>query len=220
MPATKTIQWRPSRVRTLELLALVALLHCVPAVRPAHGAAASTLSIDGFTVESGQLSDDQRRVAILSVRTQISIVNSVGLPASVLAFMQTVPILVEATAISGGAQYRLSDGRWIVALPPETIPSTRPVLLHELIHAYHHQLLGVNDEILEGYQAAINASGLGGRYRKTHFLKDQREFFAIASTIFLFRKIEQPPYDCSALRRELPDFLAFLATLFGPHECN
>jgi hypothetical protein len=207
-------------LRRGSVLALAALLFYGQSPPLASGASPTALSIDGFLVEMGELSADQERIVMPSLRTQVSIVNTVGLPESVLEFMRSVPIVIEATAIPVGGQYKLSDGRWIVALPPEAIPSTRPVLLHELLHAFHLRVLGQKTEILNNYQAAIQSEEIGGRYRGSHFLQDQREFFAIASTVYLFRKIKQPPYNCSGLRRELPDFLSFLGTIFGPHECN
>jgi hypothetical protein len=65
---------------------------------------------------------------------------------------------------------------------------------------------------------------LPGRYPEkfqgAHFLENPKEYFAVMGTIYLFGRIQQPPFDCAVLVKTDPDYLAFMAKEFGPHTCQ
>jgi hypothetical protein len=42
----------------------------------------------------------------------------------------------------------------------------------------------------------------------------------VTSTIYLFGRIQQPPFDCRILSTTAPAYLAFLEKTFGRHECG
>ncbi len=111
------------------------------------------------------------------------------------------------------------NGRDVVTLRVAPIPLERPVLLHELLHAFHKHRLGRTPAILQGFQKARRSAALGGKYPDAHFLDSPGEFFAVVGSIYLHGPIEQPPFDCRAIRQEQPEFLAFLAQHFGERNC-
>jgi hypothetical protein len=102
----------------------------------------------------------------------------------------------------------------------EKLPADRPILLHELLHAYHGVKLGPTPMIRDSYRQALQ-SGIYNRYRKAHFLEAPNEYFAVIGSIFLYgKRIDQPPFDCALTAKYQPQFIQFLTEQFGPHPCK
>lgn len=68
--------------------------------------------------------------------------------------------------------------------------------------------------------AAIHDNIDPPNFRAAHFLANPREYFAVIGTIYLFGRIQQPPFDCAIPAARQPQFLAFLASQFGPYDCR
>ena len=49
-------------------------------------------------------------------------------------------------------------GRQVVELKAAKLPGDRPILLHELLHAYHGQKLGPTPMIRDSYQQAVRST--------------------------------------------------------------
>jgi hypothetical protein len=177
--------------------------------------------IEGFLVQQEGLSNAAVEDILPSIRKQIKIVLSVDLPEEVLRYMRTVPIVISKRPSEYRSEglYRKVEGQWVVELVPENIPSARPVLLHELLHAYHREFLAASTEIPMAYQKALR-SPLRTQFPDAHFLSSEKEFLAVLSSTYLFGRIQQPPYVCSALLRDQQDFLEFLEKVFGHHTCK
>ena len=75
-----------------------------------------------------------------------------------LAFFQQTRIEVD-TAIKGNpGVFRVDRGAGAVFVRPEPFPANKPILLHELLHAYHFNVLGLrNGAIVHGFDAASAA---------------------------------------------------------------
>jgi hypothetical protein len=135
--------------------------------------------------------------------------------------MRSVPLVIDP-ALSGNPGMYTQDGtRGVVLIKPIVFPDNKPILLHELLHAYHLQTLPLpTPEIKSAYEEAIRTNMYPAGYRSAHFLENPREYFAVIGTIYLFGQIQQPPYNCAIPAARQPQFLAFLAAQFGPHACK
>jgi hypothetical protein len=196
-------------VRRIAALALSVLL--------ANNAAAA--EYHGFRIDdrSGGLG---LPAAAASVVEQLKIVESVGLPERVLDSFKQTPIDVDPDLRGNPGMFSVLGGEPVVRIRPILFPSDKPILLHELLHAYHYRVLSMrNPDIEEAFRHA-KSQGLFPQFQSAHFLENAKEFFAVTGTLYLFGDIQQPPFRCEALDKLGTDYLAFLEAQFGPHECH
>jgi len=132
------------------------------------------------------------------------------LPADKVEQMQKVVIWVElSNPNSSAGQYHPSD-RWLAnngyLVEKEkcveisdarnflrTTRTTQPcVLLHELAHAYHHQVLGYDHEkVVAAYRAAVESGKydrvqhIGGRTVKAYAMTNEKEYFSELTECYL-----------------------------------
>jgi len=181
---------------------------------------ANTWVEHGFTIDAHLFSPEQRMALRPALQRQLEIVESVGLPDKVIAFFRTIPIFIDPTLRDEAGRYSRMDGEWRVRVRPSEMSPIRPIILHELLHAYHHQVLSLdNPEILHAFHDA-HSSNLYPRYRSAHFLDNEKEYFAVIGSIYLFGRIQQPPFTCELPATLQPEFIKFLEQQFGPHECK
>jgi hypothetical protein len=95
------------------------------------------------------------------------------------------------------------------------------MVLHELAHAYHHQVLGFdNAEVAACYDAAVKAKSyesvlhVGGGRRRAYALTDAKEYFAEASEAF-FGCNDFYPFVRAELKEHDPKMFATLEKLWG-----
>jgi hypothetical protein len=174
----------------------------------------------GFQIdESAQPGGLPPRV-MASLQEQLDIVEAVGLPAPVLGALKQTKILVDPDLRGNPGVFSVQGGEGAVRVRPVVFPANKPILLHELLHAYHFSVLSMrNREVVQGYQYAREHK-LFPQYQAAHFLENPKEYFAVTGTLYLFGDIQQPPFSCAALANLGPDYLAFLAAQFGPRECH
>jgi hypothetical protein len=111
-------------------------------------------------------------------------------------------------------QQAVTDSVGVVSVRPDIVPNAqRPVLLHEMLHAYHANVLpqGVkNETVLFYYKQAKD----GGLYpADTSLMTDEREFFAVTVSVFLYGK--DGLRTRSELRKKQPEYYRYLIWLFG-----
>jgi hypothetical protein len=168
----------------------------------------------GFKVDFSQIKDSsQKDTAIKAVRKQIEIVEQVKLGRDTRDFFKSVPIvMIPANSGTPGVYGSIKK---TVFLKAQDLAPNRPILLHELLHAYHHL------KITDGFQnARIHAfyDEAKNRYpnlEREYFLSNAGEFFAVTASIYLFGNIPRPPSKQSAIRKAQPDYYRYLETLFG-----
>jgi len=206
------------RVWTL-LLAGAWLLLTSPA--PADTASSATIQLHGFTVEYANVGLEKLERMQPSLAHQMEIVEQSGVPAATLEFFKSVPVVLVAHMEKGfGFARRDEAGRQVVEILAAKLPSDRPILLHELLHAYHGVKLGPTPMIRDSYRQAVQ-SGVYRKYAKAHFLESPNEYFAVIGSIFLYgKRIDQPPFDCKLTAKHQPQFIRFLTEQFGPHSCK
>ncbi len=219
-----------------------------PATRPALPKPAShTIRvIEGWTVhvDDRLLSGSDKAVgarAMLLLGHQLSNV-AMTLPADRVERLRLVHIWLDLN--HGGlrsAQYHPSRG-WLVAngydpaltrvvhIPDATgfiaprLQRDQPwMVLHELAHAYHDQVLGFEEPRIKAAWKKFVASGkytsikhINGRMTRHYALTDQKEFFAEMSESY-WGKNDFFPFDADELRRAEPEIYALLEEIWvGP----
>jgi hypothetical protein len=176
----------------------------------------------GFQIDDSaqQLAPD----ALASLTAQLDVVESSGLPPNVLATLKQTPIVVDPGLRGNPGMFavnRGNGGSGAVYVRPIVFDANKPIVLHELLHAYHFRVLHLDrPEIQQAYQHAKDSDSFPARFQSSHFLENGKEFFAVTGTLYLFGDIQQPPFSCAALAKLDGDYLAFLAAQFGPHTCR
>lgn len=168
----------------------------------------------GFKVDLSQIKDSsQKNTIIKAVKRQIEIVEQVKLSANDLIFFKSVPIvMVPADSGTPGVYGNIKK---TVFLKARDLAPNRPILLHELLHAYHHL------KITDGFQNAQihafyeEAKNKYPNFENEYFLSNPREFFAVTASIYLFGDIPRPPSKQSVIRKTQPEYYRYLETVFG-----
>lgn len=91
-----------------------------------------------------------------------------------------------------------------------------PVMLHELLHAYHHKLMGSgfdNLGIKAMYAKAVSQNAFP---KDDYVMSNAHEFFAVTASVFLAGKgAISEPKTRAALKEKMPKYYKFLVELFG-----
>jgi hypothetical protein len=91
-----------------------------------------------------------------------------------------------------------------------------PILLHELLHAYHYQRLanGVeNEQVLRFYRQAADEKIFPA---DSHIMSNPREYFAMMAAAYLFGKVDRFPSSRENIKAVQRDCYAWLEAEFGP----
>ena len=190
----------------------------MPPPPPAKGERAADFYF-GFRVDDSQVAGSPRaEVVRAALREQLAMVCAVGLPDDMLAFFRRVPIRIVAP--SGVFQFTPGyyEGREKSVQLSTSFPLAghKPILLHELFHAYHDQKMpgGVDNGAIIGFYGKGKAAGAYAA--SSHMLDNQREFFACSVTTYLFGVTAQEPFFREKLRATQPEWFAYLKNLCGP----
>jgi hypothetical protein len=173
---------------------------------------------NGFKIDEAKagLSSEARE----SLLKQLDIIESAALPPAVLDAMKQTPIVVDPDLRGNPGIFAVRDGVPSVHVQPIEFPASKPILLHEFLHAYHFRVIHLDrPEIQEEFQLVKHSSLFPARFQSSHFLENAKEFFAVTGTLYLFGNIQQPPFDCKALSRLRPQYLKFLESQFGAPRC-
>ena len=162
-------------------------------------------------------------------------------PAERVKELQTVAIVLDLNCGKLGAMQYHPDAGWLKAngyspslakcvhlpqaadLPTRRNINEQPwVILHELAHAYHDQVLGFDDpRIMEAYER-YKKSGHGekallynGQKVKHYGLTDQKEFFAEMTESF-FGVNDFFPFNRAELQEAEPELFALLTRIWTP----
>src|SRR5579863_2457122 len=108
-------------------------------------------------------------------------------------------------------------GTGVIKLRPDMLKYTEdPVILHELLHAYHNKLMGGGLENLgvrAMYAQAVSKNAFG---KEEYAMTNPQEFFAVTASVFLAGKgTISEPHTRAQLKEKLPKYYKFLVELFG-----
>jgi hypothetical protein len=90
-----------------------------------------------------------------------------------------------------------------------------PVILHELLHAYHAKIMpqGVeNPAVLFHYNFAKSEKLYPD---DAYLMTNEKEFFAVTASVFLYGKDGKEPFTRSKFKEKQPDYYQYLVWLFG-----
>lgn len=149
---------------------------------------------------------------------QIDIVCAVGVPAEMLKFFQSVPFeIVPPGVIAPGNPGLYSYRTKTVQVTAIVVTAGhKPIMLHELLHAYHDQRIPDgfdNPDIARFYERARAIPAYAAR---SHMMLNDKEFFACSGTAYLFGVTAQEPFRREKVRDNQPEFYQYLKKLFGP----
>jgi hypothetical protein len=146
-----------------------------------------------------------------AVKRQLDIVEHVGLKPQVLQFMRTIRIWANPNAArTGPGHYGHATG---VDLRVRELDPRKPIILHELLHAYHDRQLpsGFKNPDVESFFERGKTTGWPA---DSYMMSNNREFFAVTASVYLFGDIPRPPESRSQLRAKQPRYYQWLAALF------
>ncbi|MBX5198088.1 hypothetical protein HJB82_22655 [Rhizobium sp. NZLR10] len=150
------------------------------------------------------------REMVTAVKRQLDIVEHVDLKPDILKFMQTIRIWANPAAASfGPGHYSSKTG---IDLRVRGLEPDKPIILHEFLHAYNDRMLPGgfgNSDVKQFFN-----SGRALWPSDSYMMSNDREFFAVTASVYLFGDIDRPPYSRSQLRTNQPRYYQWLATLF------
>ena len=163
----------------------------------------------------------QRAETLNNLTYQIGIVDSAELPDQVRAFFRALKIVIDPSLQGMNGQNTQIDGEWVIRARPGKWPSDRAILLHEFLHAYHRQVLGMpTPAVGRALQEALREGTYPADYKGSYFLSNGAEYFAVIGEIYLAGTSFRPPYSCKNVQKAQPEFISYLASLFGERECT
>jgi hypothetical protein len=181
---------------------------------PAAAQSGTTFSYRGFTVDttSAQGLPNLKEI-VASLKHQIDIVADCGAKANILAFFKNQEVFVKPGQGDGGGHFSAkSQG---VTVDAAVVAPQKPVLLHELLHAYHFRVLPgamQNPDVQHFYDNARQ----GELYPPdAYVLKNVQEFFAVTASLYLWGNVDRPPFNRANLRDKQPVYYRWLGDLFG-----
>lgn len=229
---------------SLCLVSLVTLA-VTHAATPDQPESRADQSLQGFRVRvderllPGGTHENAGRESLLFLTAKLTEIRLV-VPEDKLDRLRQVTIVLDATCGDLRAMQYHPSGEWLVAhgyprdlekcvhLPRAADVATRRnvneqpwVVLHELAHAYHDQVLGFDEpRILAAWQA-FKADGRGqstllfdGSRTKHYGLTDQKEFFAEMTEAY-FGSNDFQPFNRAELKTEHPAIFTLLADIWG-----
>jgi hypothetical protein len=181
---------------------------------PALAQGAGTFAYRGFTVDvTAAQSAPNLKAVEDSLRLQIDITADCGATPKIIDFFKSQTIFIKPGQGDGGG--RFSSKVKGVSLDIAVDPPEKPVVLHEMLHAYHWWVLPdgfKNADIERFYERARD----GGFYPPdSYVLKNVQEFFAVTASLYLWGNVDRPPHDRKTLHDHQPVYYQWLGDQFG-----
>ncbi|HVJ83368.1 MAG TPA: metallopeptidase [Planctomycetia bacterium] len=232
---------------TLPLLwLLLAQERGTPAPKPdPNPAAHETRDVEGWTVRIDRrlLAGEEAALgakAVAILRGQLLLVGMM-LPADRLAKLRGVPIQLDLSCGDlKSAQYHPSLG-WLrergyaaklakTVHVPDAREFVRPrlqrhqpwMVMHELAHAYHDQVLGFGHAGVKAEWKKFAANGkhketlhVDGKKREHYALTNEKEFFAEMTEAYVGRN-DFHPFNAAELARDEPEIFRLMKEIWGP----
>ncbi len=171
----------------------------------------------GWRVDASRDSHEPHDAVVAAITRQLEIVERLAIAQDILGFMRTVPIWTNPSRRDGGpAHYERVKG---IEVRVSDLDPKKPIVLHELLHAFHDQRLRYDEADIVRFFEQSRASGAWPA--DAQLLADAREFFAVTSTVYLFGSIDIPPFTQGHLHQAQPEYWTWLGVMFdGFHGCE
>lgn len=173
----------------------------------APASARAPFDYHGFRFDTRAIAGSPDEDALLAgARRQVEIVEGVGLTPETLAFLRRFTIRLAEGA--GGGRFG-RDGVSI-DLPPRA--DDRPILLHEMMHAYQNGRLpgGMRNAAMQRFFARAHTPGLWPQ--GSYMLSNEAEIFAMTASVELYGHAARPPFTRDALEAKQPEYAAWIRT--------
>jgi hypothetical protein len=181
----------------------------------ANRAASNRFNFKNMTVDVSAIQSLPNRDAILeALRGQINIIDAAITDPALKAFVQSVP-LVMASNPAGADNAAYAAGTKSIMLTTPSYSPEKPVVLHELMHAYHDQKLPNgfgNADIQRFYQEAKSS----GKFPAgSYMLSNVGEYFAMMSSVYLHGTAARDPNTRQEIQEKQPDIYEWFQKEFG-----
>jgi hypothetical protein len=176
----------------------------------------------GFSINHSRIAGAENIEAVrATMHEQIDRVCAVELSPAILSFFQRVPLhVVPYATLSPNVGLYVGEQRAVKIADRIATWRPGPHLLHEFLHALHHQHIPAgfnNRDITAFFQRAKEQASFPAT---SHMMRNEREFFACAATAYLHGITEQEPFRREKIKENQPAFFAHLAALFGSSAAN
>ena len=182
--------------------------------RPHPASAADTFGYRGFTVDTTEAQNAPNLKAVEdSLRHQIDIAADCGAAPKIIDFFKSQTIFVKPGQGDGGG--RFSSKVKGVSVDIAVNAPEKPVVLHEMLHAYHWWVMpdGFGNADIQGFYARARD---GGFYPvDAYVLKNVQEFFAVTASLYLWGNVDRPPHDRKTLHDKQPMYYKWLGDQFA-----
>jgi hypothetical protein len=196
--------------RRLVLAGATALLGMPSAVAQSG----ATFIYRGITVDtSAAQSLANLKEVVASLKHQIDIVVECGAKPEIMTFFESQPVSVKPGQGDGGGHFSSKiEG---VTVDAAVVAPEKPVLLHELLHAYHFRVLPgalQNPDLARFYDIARQNELYPP---DAYVLKNVQEFFAVTGSLYLWGNVDRPPNNRATLHDKQPVYYQWLGDLLG-----
>ena len=177
---------------------------------------AAPFSYRGFTVDYSSIvgapSVDQ---FLIDLRAQIDLIEKASTDAALQTFFRSVPMKTAPTPVRGADNAAYTGATKAVILTTLQFTHEKPIILHELMHAWHDQKApnGFANSDIRGFFEQARSSGKfpAGSY----MLSNPVEYFAMVSSVYLNGWAARDPNTRQELKEKQPDCYAWLEKQFG-----
>jgi hypothetical protein len=170
------------------------------------------LTYRGFTVDTTLLEAAPNRNAVeTSLKKQIDIAAESGTKPEIMTFFRSQTMKLKWGGEDGGGRFTAAG----IEIDANPQPPEKPIVLHELLHAMHGRYLPggfKNADVDRFYSNAIRGQVYS---RGEYVLKNNREFFAVTASLYLWGYVARAPNNRETLRAKQPYYYAWLGELFG-----
>lgn len=196
--------------RQLVLVGAAVLL----GTRTASAQSGPTFAYRGITVDtSAAQGQPNLKEVVASLKHQIDIVVECGAKAEIMTFFKNQPVSVKPGQGDGGGHFSSKiEG---VTVDVAVVAPEKPVLLHELLHAYHFRVLPgalQNPDLVHFYDIARQNELYPP---DSYVLKNVQEFFAVTGSLYLWGNVDRAPNNRTTLHDKQPVYYKWLGDLFG-----
>jgi hypothetical protein len=199
----------PARARQVAFLATLALVACsfaAVASTPSH-----VYAYHGWHVDASHVPDLSQDSVMAPVQKQIDAIETRGIAQDIVEFMRTVPLHAEKASRDAAPAHSAGKEKGI-DFQLDALDPKKPVLLHELLRAFHEQKLRSSDTIINDAYQASRASGVWPA--DSAMMKSPQEFFAATATVYLAGAIDTPPVTPGRLHEAQPEYWKWLGEVF------
>jgi hypothetical protein len=177
--------------------------------------AANRFNFRGMSVDVSTIQSLPNRDAILeSLRGQIDNIDAAITDSALKAFVQSVPLVMAANP-AGADNAAYSGSTKSVLLTSASYSPEKPVILHEVMHAYHDQKLPGGFRNVEIQRLYEQARSSGQFPAGSYMLSSVGEYFAMMASVYLHGTAARDPFTRDAIKQKQPDCYNWLVKEFG-----